>query len=132
MRRWSWTSLVFAILLPLSVIHTAAAASVGLGPGTTASGKSAVTACDTDGMAVSNLGITFNLLNLRFEVTLVKVTNINAACNGGTLFLTLADSSGNILSAGSGTIAGTSLSVTLSASGAASSVSKAAVAIVGP
>ena len=132
MRRWRLAPLIFATLLPLTVIRTAAAASVSVTNSSLGAGKGSVTACDTDGTPVSYVGVTYSNTNARYEVTSVTVTNINAACNGGTIFVTLADSSGNSVGSGSASVSSTSATVSITATGASSSVSRIGVAVVGP
>lgn len=89
------TALVFAGAGSASY---AAAASLGIVSGPLAAGTTAVPACDTDGFTYTRA------LDASHDVAQVTVSGINAACAGGTLVLTLTDSSAAAIGSGSGAV----------------------------
>lgn len=77
---------------------------------------SVVAACDTDGVSTS-YSLSFDDTDGRYEVSAVSVSGIADACDGQTLEVTLANSSGAAIGTGSATIpsdAATSHSISLS------------------
>src|SRR5206468_9113597 len=122
--------LLVLILVPsaAAAIH-AAAAALGTTGGTLQGGSAAVAACQTN-------GFTFTHTVAGGNVTAVTVGGIVAACQGGSLTLNLANSSG--ISIGSGTAAvpagcsNCSVAVPVSPQPAATSVVADAIAVTGP
>ena len=108
-----WSAIAFAAGFPLV-------------PSAVGTGSGAVSACDTDGFTISYTTASGN-------VTQAVVGGIAAACAGGSLQLTLTDSSGaSIGSGGPVTVAGTTATVPLATQPYAGSVAGFQVAISGP
>ncbi|MGZ4353659.1 MAG: hypothetical protein ACXVZ4_08945 [Gaiellaceae bacterium] len=108
-----WTALAFAAGFPL--VPT----SVGNGSGTVAQ-------CDTDGFTIAYTTSAGN-------VTQAVVGGINAACVGGSLQLTLTDSSGASIGTGPAvSVAGATATVSLTTQPYAGNVAGFQVVITGP
>lgn len=90
---------------------------------------SAVASCDTDGVSTDySIGFTSG----SYKVDTVTVSGIADACDGQTLYVTLADSSGNVLVSETASIpsdANTSVGVSLSSLPLVSSVANVHAAI---
>ena len=131
-RRKRIAASVIAGIAALGVVG-ASAASLG---GITSNGLGADTAvvgsCDTDGVTLAYTNAYDATLG-RYQTTSVVVSGIAAACAGKSLSLTLKDSGGVSLGAGTvASIVGTSATVSLGAPGAnANAVVNAAAVITG-
>ena len=89
-------------------------------------GSSSITACDTDGLTVTYTTSAGN-------VTSVAVSGIAVACNGGTLRVTVVDSSRtSVASGGPVTVSGTSQTVSVSPNPAGATPAGVDVSIAGP
>ena len=116
--------LTVAVALPSSL--AAAAAIQGASSGPLGSGSTPITACDTDGLTVSYTTSGGN-------VTTVSVGGIAVACSGGSLRVTVVDSSRtSVASGGPVTVSGTSESVSVSPNPAGAIPAGVDVSIVGP
>jgi hypothetical protein len=116
--------LAVAVGLPCSL--AGAAALQGASSGLVGNGSSPVTACDTDGLSVTYTTSGGN-------VTSVAVGGIAVACNGGTLRVTVVDSSRtSVASGGPVTVSGTSQSITVSPNPAGATPAGVDVSIAGP
>jgi hypothetical protein len=111
--------LSFLLLLLLAGgVSYAAAATLTTGSKQVGAGKAVVPICDTDGFTYTRT------LDASHNVTSVTVSGINAACNGGTLQLTLADGANASLGSGSAAVT-TSGSATITITGTAPAASVA-------
>jgi hypothetical protein len=113
------------VLLAAGGASYAAAASLPFVARSVGSGGVQVPICDSDGFKYTRT------LDGSHNVTGVTVSDINAACVGGLLQLTLAGSGNAALGSGTGTVAGASLTVTISGTALASSITSYNVAITG-
>jgi hypothetical protein len=68
------------------------------------SGNTVVASCDTDGVNTAYV-YTYSASTPGYNVTNVNVTNINAACNGKNISVTVAKSDGSTPATGTGTVA---------------------------
>jgi hypothetical protein len=96
---------LLAILAGLIVFAGAFAMAASLGGITSAkvgADNTAVASCDTDGVATS-YATAWDATDKRYEVTSVTVSNVNDACDGQTLSVSITDSTGAQI--GSGTLA---------------------------
>jgi hypothetical protein len=116
---------IAALLGALTVfgaVFAMAASLGGITSGQVGADNTSVTSCDTDGVTTS-YATSWDGTDDRYEVTSVTVTNINNACDGRTLSVSLTDSTSNQI--GSGSVAvptdalGTSATVTLSTAASA-------------
>ncbi len=104
----------------------ASAASLGLSTNTLGAGSANVQTCDSDGVSATYTVTSGN-------VTAVTIDGIAAACAGGRLKVTLADSSGAAIGSGGPTVvAATSESVSVNPQPAAANVAQLHVVIEGP
>jgi hypothetical protein len=62
--------------------------------------NTAVTSCDTDGVATS-YATAWDATDERYEITSVTVSNVDDACDGQTLSVSLTDSTGAQIGSGS-------------------------------
>ena len=109
-----------------SATFAAAASLGGLITHELGAGSASVTSCDGDGVTASYTVASGN-------VTQVTISGIAAACSGGQLRLTLANSSGTSIGTGGPvTVSATSHAVSVSPTPAAASVAGLHVVIVGP
>lgn len=91
--------LVFCLLVLIAGgVSYAAAATLTTGSKQVGAGNAVVPICDTDGFTYTRT------LDASRNVTSVTVSGINAACNGGTLQLTLADAANAALGSGSAAV----------------------------
>jgi hypothetical protein len=89
-------------------------------------GSNSVSACDSDGFTITYATSGGN-------VTSVTVGAIDAACNGGSLKLTVVDGSrSNLASGGPVTVSGTTAAVSVSPNPAATATAGVDVSIAGP
>lgn len=104
-------------------VTTASASKLGTATGQTlASGATVVASCDTSVTASWDDGSTSPVwvgnataANSTFNVTTLKLTGIAAGCNGKSYKAVVAGSTGAAIQSFSGTISGTSLTLTLTA-----------------
>jgi hypothetical protein len=124
---------LFLVLVAIAAIlaHVAYAATLGVSAKTLAAANAAVAACDTDGFTYPQRAV-----NSSHFVTSLVVAGVAAGCASSTLTVNLADASGNSIGSGSASIpagfAGGNVSVTITSSTVASSISGYRVAVVGP
>ena len=123
---------ITALLLGLGVAGGIFALAATLGGVTTAGlGADAVVvaSCDTDGVTVGYTTAYDTTAN-EYEVTTVAVSGIHADCNGGTIDLTLSNTSGSsTATATQGTISGTSINLTIPNGFSAESTERVAIVI---
>ena len=109
-----------------SASFASAASLGGISARELAAGRAAVGSCDSDGV-----GVTYTTSS--GTVQSITVTGVAAGCAGGSLRATLANSSGaNIGAGGPITVAGTSVTVSLSPQPSSATVASAHVSITGP
>jgi hypothetical protein len=113
------------VLLTAGGVSYAAAASLPFAARSVGSGGVQVPICDSDGFKYTRT------LDGSHDVTAVTVSDINAACIGGLLQVTLAGSGNAALGSGTGTVTGPYLTVTISGAALASSITSYNVAITG-
>lgn len=68
------------------------------------SGNTVIASCDTDGVNTA-YGYSYSASTPGYNVTTVNVTNINAACNGKSISVTVAKSDGSTPASGTGSVA---------------------------
>jgi hypothetical protein len=117
---------IVACVVGAAAVGTAAAASLSLTTNMLGSGQAPQPACDSDGFTYTHTVDT----TASHGVLTVTVSGINAACSGGTLKLTLANSSNGSIGTGSGAVTATGF-VTLTITGlpASATVAKYQAAI---
>ena len=116
--------LAVAVGLPCSL--AAAAALQGASSGAVGNGSTPITACDADGFTISYTTSGGN-------VTSVAVGGIAVACNGGSLQVTVVNSSRTSLASGGPvTVSGASETVSVSPNPAGATPAGVDVSIVGP
>jgi hypothetical protein len=100
--------LVLALLFGTFAYAIAFASAATIGTVTDAgvgSGNTVVASCDTDGVNTA-YGTAYSAsAPAGYNVTTVSVTNINTACNGKTISVTVAKSDGSTPATGTGTVA---------------------------
>lgn len=99
--------LVLALLFGTCAYAIAFASAATIGTVTDAgvgAGNTVIASCDTDGVNTAH-GTTYSASTPGYTVTSVNVTNINTACNGKTISVTVAKSDGSTPASGSGTVA---------------------------
>lgn len=106
------------------------AASLTVSSTSLGAGNAAVASCDTDGIAVA-YSPTYDAALPGFKVSSVSLSNIAAGCAGRTVNVEVVNGSNVSLANGSLTIAGTTASVTLSASPNAADVANVHAVIAG-
>ena len=84
-------------------VFASAASLGGITSGNVGADDASVVSCDTDGVTTS-YATSWDATDDRYEVTSVTVTNINNACDGKTLSVSLLDSAGNPNQIGSGSV----------------------------
>jgi len=89
------TVLTLFVLVAVGAASFAAAATLSVASASLGSGRVAAAVCDSDGFTYTHT------LNTSHAVTTVTVSGINAACAGGTLQITLANSSNASIGSGS-------------------------------
>ena len=120
-------ALVAVTAAALAVPSAAAANTVSPSQKTVVSANASVSSCG------SLSGMTISWTVVDDVVTSIALGSIPSACNGGSLSLTLVNSSnGSIGSAGPVTITGTSQTLTPTGSPSALAVSTSYVSVVGP
>jgi hypothetical protein len=90
-------------LIVFGGVFALAATLGGITSNKVAADNVAVASCDTDGVATAYT-TAWDATDKRYEVSNVTVSNINNACDGQTLKVTLADSTGASLGEGTLTI----------------------------
>lgn len=88
--------------------------------------------CDTDGVPISSFEIVYDTADDRYEVADVTVKNLDAACSGATLSVTLTDASNASLGSGTTTVSATTATVTMSPAPASANVASVHLSLVGP
>lgn len=99
--------LLLALVFGTAAYTIAFASAATIGTVTDAgvgSGNQVIASCDTDGVNTA-YGTAYSASTPGYNVTTVNVTNINAACNGKTISVTVAKSDGSTPSTGAGTVA---------------------------
>jgi hypothetical protein len=91
---------------------------------------SVVASCDTDGVVVTYTN-TYNSASGNYEVTSVVIGGIDAACNGKTLAITLADSLKFAKGTGGAVVSGISQTFAITGNSDADVVANAAIVIAG-
>src|SRR5436190_857538 len=92
-------ALVALFAAVIASIGASAATLGGVTSGTIGANTVAVTACDTDGVTTSYT-TAYDATLAAYEVTSVTVSGINVACDGGTVFVTLAKTDNTVLGTG--------------------------------
>lgn len=117
-----------ALVAGLAVFATTfafAATLGGLTSGEVGANNTVVAACDTNGVTTSYSAASWDATDQRYEVSQVTVGDVNDACDGDTLKVTLTDSGGAQLAEGTLVIptdASTSHTVSLGSAVAATAV----------
>ena len=99
--------LLLALLFGTCAYAIAFASAATIGTVTDAgvgSGNTVIASCDTDGVNTAYV-YGYNAATPGYNVTNVNVTNINAACNGKNISVTVAKSDGSTPATGTGTVA---------------------------
>jgi hypothetical protein len=99
--------LLFATLFGTLVYTIALASAATIGTVTDSgvgAGNTVVASCDTDGVNTAYT-TAYSASTPGYSVTAVSVTNINAACNGKTISVTVAKSDGTTPASGTGAVA---------------------------
>ena len=99
--------LLLALLFGTCAYTIAFASAATIGTVTDAgigSGNTVVASCDTDGVNTAYV-YTYSASTPGYNFTNVNVTNINAACNGKNISVTVAKSDGSTPASGTGTVA---------------------------
>jgi hypothetical protein len=126
--------IVIAIIAGLAVFGGTFAFAAGLGgvtTGTVGDSATVVASCDTDGVTATFGAPSWDGTNNRYGLTTLDVTNINAACNGLGIKVTLKDNTGASLGEATGTVATGAASLTFSPSVSAQAVEGIDVVIAG-
>ncbi|MCC6770526.1 MAG: hypothetical protein IT360_04875 [Gemmatimonadaceae bacterium] len=98
--------------------YASAATLGGLGTDDLGSDDSVVASCDTSGGVVTTYQTSYDATEATYVVDSVTVSNIDAACNGQNIKVTLTGASNVALGDGSTTVAGVSQIVTIAGVGA--------------
>ena len=118
--------ILIAVTVALAVFGGAFAFAASLGgitaAGTVGDSAAVVASCDTDGVTTSFSAPAWDGGLKHYGVTDLTVSGINAACNGNSIDVTLTDSGGSSLGEATGTVAGTSATLTFSPAVSSSSV----------
>ncbi|HTO26754.1 MAG TPA: hypothetical protein VMJ49_12670 [Gaiellaceae bacterium] len=118
--------ILIAVTVALAVFGGAFAFAASLGgitaAGTVGDSAAVVASCDTDGVTTSFSAPAWDAGIKHYGVTDLGVSGIDAACDGDTIDVTLTDSSGASLGEATGTVSGTSASLTFSPAVASTSV----------
>ena len=93
---------VLAGLLVFAGVFAIAASLGGVTSTKVGADNTAVASCDTDGVS-SGYATAWDATDKRYEITSVTVSNVNDACDGQTLDVSLTDSTGAQI--GTGTLA---------------------------
>ncbi len=121
--------LIVFVLVALVTFGLGAAASLGVVTPNLGAGDSVVSSCDSDGVNVT-YDVAYNA-GLGHKVRNVTVDGIANACSGGTVYLSLTGSSDAELASATGTVAGTSLTLSVASSNVkAKDVTSVYVAII--
>lgn len=126
-----WVVVGIALATAATLVVGAAASLSVTSPGL---GANAVVVgdCDTDGVPVSSFEIVYDTADDRYEVADVTVKNLDAACSGATLAVTLTDVSNASLGSGTTTVSATTATVTMSPAPASANVTSVHISLVGP
>lgn len=124
------------VLASISIAGLAGASAAGFGGftgGKIGSGDSAVAACDTNGVDVSYVS-SYNATAQKYVVSGVKVSNVNAACQGKDASVTVRNTAGTISETAGTTVALTALdgtgSFTINLAGTTGAVDVEGVSLV--
>ena len=129
-RRKRIAASVIAGIAALGVVGASAASLGGITSNSLGADTAVVGSCDTDGVTLTYTNAYDATLG-RYQTTSVGVTGIAAACAGKSLSLTLKDSGGVSLGAGTvASIVGTSATVSLGAPGANANAAVGAAAVI--
>lgn len=131
MRRRTLLALILLASSPLST-PTAAASSLSPGSSKVSAGTSTVAKCDSDGVTITSFRVNYDTTNNRYYVSQIRLSGIDAACNGGTLYVTLADVSNGSLANASASVAATTATLAISGSPPSANIKNVHVAIPGP
>ena len=126
--------ILIAIVAGLAVFGGTFAFAATLGgvtTGTVGDSATVIASCDTDGVTTAFGAPSWDSVNKRYGLTSLSVTNINAACNGLGIRVTLKDGTGASLAEVTGTVASGAASFALSPSVSAQSVAGIDVVIAG-
>ncbi len=126
--------ILIAIVVGLAVFGGTFAFAASLGgvtTGTVGDSATVIASCDTDGVTATFGAPSWDGTNLRYGLTSLNVSNINAACNGLGIRVTLKDSGGASLGESTGTVAAGAAALTFSPSVSAQSVTGIDVVIAG-
>ena len=99
--------LLLALLFGTCAYAIAFASAATIGTVTDAgigSGNTVVASCDTDGVNTAYV-YSYSASTPGYNVTNVNVTNVNAACNGKNISVTVAKGDGSTPASGTGTVA---------------------------
>jgi hypothetical protein len=99
--------LLLALLFGSCAYAIAFASAATIGTVTDAgvgSGNTVIASCDTDGVNTA-YGYAYSASTPGYNVATVSVTNINTACNGKNISVTVAKSDGTTPATGTGTVA---------------------------
>ena len=116
---------VVVAVLAFSLIAASAATLGGITSETVGADVGVVASCDTDGVGAS---FETAYVGNNYVVTGVTITGIDAACDGLDIDVTVSNNSGSVNDSNGGTVAGTS--VTLSLAGAVTAEQLTRVAVV--
>lgn len=104
--------MVAALLAGLTVfgaVFASAASLGGITSGSVGADNAAVASCDTDGVTTS-YATSWDSTDDRYEITSVTVTNVNNACDGRTLSVSLLNATSDQVGTGSVSIPSDALS----------------------
>src|SRR5688572_29189774 len=122
-----------ALAVALAVVAGVAAASAATGAATTSSrpgSETAVTVCDSDGIALS-FTTAPSPTTAKAEVVAVSLKGIDALCVDGVAAVTLTDQTGTALASGRGIVTGRTVTIAVSPPAAAEAVTGTAVVVSG-
>lgn len=136
MRKLFESKTILALTLALTIFGTVYgfAATLNVGANTLSAGNASVASCQASGTPTGTYSVAYDTTLAAYKVSGVTVTNLDAACAGKAISVTLTGSSGATnLGTATGTVpaGGGSLAVTPSSTIAAASVSGVSVAING-
>lgn len=124
-------SIVAGIVITTAVFVSSASAVTlgGLTSNPLGSNDTVVVPCDPNGVSI-DYGFTYDLINLRYNVSSVTVASIDAACAGQTIKVTLANETAALREV-SGVVTAPSTTLTVGSPVSATAVTRASVVIHG-
>lgn len=124
---------VVAVVLALTIFGAVYgfAATLSVGANTLSAGNASVASCQAAGTPTGTYSVAYDQTTAGYKVATVNVTGIDAGCNGKAISVTLTGASSANLNTITGTIAGTSIALTPSATVSAAAVTGVSVAING-